>query len=1250
MFGITKYNKQNDQWEDVSGGVVSLNGQNDHGIVHDIKFVKDGGQGGNINDELILIGGEFTHVGTGTFRVEAKNIAAYKKSDNTWKTYGTGVGGKVYTVQGDHRGNIFVGGELTTAGCVPTNVTAIWNGITWKNPENYQTSSDPLSLYNQIDSNFPTLTPGSPPQAILGTLLHGVVRTISLIPLPSISSASPSLLPGIGGVSLLRFKGGYLDAAIGAAAEGGRYSNNNVGAGYNVGDIPLTNDIVIINVGGVLCTNVRWEYKYNALSCIAPAGTGTNQPINVTLLNRPAHLFHFSTDVNGDNKLYNELTVDGGTSFWCPGTYSPCVNFSAPIITDILPSRGVAAGNEYIYIYGQHFGGTLIASKNPRVWIGVLECLDTIWINDGKLKCKTPPGAGRNYTMTVNVAGQIYMYTNGFSYDPPIVYSVSPNIAPVSGSSGENGTTILTIMGKNFGTSETSSTLLVTIADVVANQFAITWVSDSVLTLASPIGAGYLGIERHVVVEVKGQNSTDTGNNLFSYYPPQPLSITPFMGLTVGGTTVTIAGLNFGTSSASHFNLTVYFATTNITLLEIDLIEKQLAASVVTVSASTNTRNIQKAAAALKALQRAQDRIQKCTNVNWVSDTELTCVAPPGTGTSIWIQIGLNGHHSSWNPNLFSYSPPTIWNIQPKTGNTIGKYRINITGINFGTYKDIITSNITGTPKYGYKKSANVEKILFGPSECTDILYYTPFVVSCVTPPGIGYNNTLTIIVDRQSSLINSQNIEHATSSTINNNNFNGNNYQNTFNNPISLNINDNDVETISNPFYGAGNTTFSYNKPVVYFISPNLGPESGNTTIKIFGKNFGGNATNIKVKIGNLYANIISTDTINHNVITCITPPGTLKQNIQVSVGFVPPSHIFIKSLNNTGILSSDPYAKISFNDLSTNGVINQITFQRQNLTIIEKNYVQDAINIYNSLIATNSSNATKIFLQFLNLHNILNEESFVLNKHIYFKYYTCDPGYYTPGGTGLSSEFRKHTSKCKKCEKGTYAPYSSMGKCMLCDSWSYQSHTGSTYCEPCPIHARTRNSGSTHISQCLCEQGYYGKPGTQCKKCPKGGICLGGELGTLPLAAPGYSRSHENSSQLLPCLPMQGCVGGIENLIGNITQIHPESQNYIRANAMIGPSTTSGQEFRNIQNKSNCTITCSRELIVDNYCSTECLSEWRLIFFDPAPFNNSANLTNVPTPSPTAAGAEQIPIAEYRRMEVCETSCEAGLLNVFW
>ena len=74
---------------------------------------------------------------------------------------------------------------------------------------------------------------------------------------------------------------------------------------------------------------------------------------------------------------------------------------------------------------------------------------------------------------------------------------------------------------------------------------------------------------------------------------------------------------------------------------------------------------------------------QDCLLSRWVSDSEMWCVSPPGTGSNVPVQVMIDGTITE-GPARFSYAIPFVERVVPSSGPSIGGSRITVTGKNFG--------------------------------------------------------------------------------------------------------------------------------------------------------------------------------------------------------------------------------------------------------------------------------------------------------------------------------------------------------------------------------------------------------------------------------------------------------------------------------------------------------------------------------------------------------------------------------------
>jgi hypothetical protein len=209
---------------------------------------------------------------------------------------------------------------------------------------------------------------------------------------------------------------------------------------------------------------------------------------------------------------------------------------------------------------------------------------------------------------------------------PPTVTGISPKAGPLTAGTSVTitGTHLTGASAVDFGTSAATG---------------ITVVSPTQLTVSAP--AGSAGTVNVTVTTPWGTSATSAADE-YTYDPkPTVTSLSPTSGPVTGGTTVTITGTGFTTTS------TVDFGTTG-------------AARTVTV----------------------------------VSATEITAVAPPGTGT-VYVRVTTpGGRNLVTATGEYTFVPlPTVTGISPKAGPLTAGTKVTITGthltgasaVDFGT-------------------------------------------------------------------------------------------------------------------------------------------------------------------------------------------------------------------------------------------------------------------------------------------------------------------------------------------------------------------------------------------------------------------------------------------------------------------------------------------------------------------------------------------------------------------------------------
>jgi IPT/TIG domain/Chitobiase/beta-hexosaminidase C-terminal domain len=289
------------------------------------------------------------------------------------------------------------------------------------------------------------------------------------------------------------------------------------------------------------------------------------------------------------------------------------VTFSAvtgpvPTVSSVSPNNGPVAGGTAETITGTNF------ATGATVTFGTNAATNVVVVSGTQITATTPAGSAGAATVTVTVNGQAGSLANGFTYiAPPTVTSVSPSTGTTAG-----GTSV-TITGTNFGAGAT-----VTFGSNAATNVVV--VSSTQITATTP--AGSIGAVT-VTVTANGQSGSLT--NGFTYVVPATVtSVSPNTGATVGGTSVTLTGMNFA------------------------------AGATVTFGGSA------------------------ATGVVVVSSTQITAKTPAGSAGAVTVTVTNPGVSGGSLANGFTYVViPTVSSVSPSTGTTAGGTSVTITGTNF---------------------------------------------------------------------------------------------------------------------------------------------------------------------------------------------------------------------------------------------------------------------------------------------------------------------------------------------------------------------------------------------------------------------------------------------------------------------------------------------------------------------------------------------------------------------------------------
>merc|ERR1711871_472584 len=437
--------------------------------------------------------------------------------------------------------------------------------------------------------------------------------------------------------------------------------------------------------------------------------------------------------------------------------------------------------------------GTAAGLECIEVLIAGYPCRSVQMLPDDTLECVAPDYIGANHSVTVIVGNQSTSSMSNnervqrlvsdvptemlkqreikFSYDPPIVTHIFPDVGPTS------GMITMTLKGFNFGTRDWRNDFgNATLAITVGGEPCIKsiWVSDGIVECLVPPGSG----TRHkVFVSVADQIYPADGQEplLFSYSGPELLEVFPSHGSTEGGYDIVLTGRNFGTKyhlpnvfiDGKPCTSVKWISDTVIKCLVPEGLGKGKSVVVwagdqnskldnamwdydvpeVTSVTPDHCRTFGDCKLTIKGRNFGHEQGehlkvtiggQLCTTLSrgnqplWINQRTLECFVRPGVGGKLDVQVTVAGLVSKPN-ELFSYDIPVVTSILPKHGGCEGGLVANITGINFGTSD--------------WKQTASINGV-----KCKSTKWISDTKVQCVTPSSYGARVKTTVFVANQQS------------------------------------------------------------------------------------------------------------------------------------------------------------------------------------------------------------------------------------------------------------------------------------------------------------------------------------------------------------------------------------------------------------------------------------------------------------------------------------------------------------------
>ncbi|MAB79498.1 MAG: hypothetical protein CMJ89_09120 [Planctomycetes bacterium] len=413
-----------------------------------------------------------------------------------------------------------------------------------------------------------------------------------------------------------------------------------------------------------------------------------------------------------------------------------------------VPSDGIAAGGTLTRLEGSGFRPD--QAQRTTVSFGGKPALDIVIVDGETIECRPPPGEP-NTSVAIEIrcpAGYV-ISIGGWRYRPvPTLDSLTPASGPRSG--GEQ----ITLRGHGFFYDQAGANVVL-FGSAPATDVLV--LDDSLIHCTNPQGLNGGPID----VTVRNANGESTLADAFLYKPPRPqiLTVSPAVGSSLGGTSVTLSGKGFSKFSAAP--PTIRFGTEWATAIEV--LSDTSALCLTPAGPSGESVSIEwinnngetllpdafgyhprpvlqglnpstgNAAGGTQVTLMGSGFLSNDAGVNLVSigtnpasnvavisDTQLTLTTPPGTpGLALDVSLS-NANGEALSVELYSYfeSAPTLTRIDPPSASTVGPAPTTLTG--------------TGFLRFG----ATPPEIMFGELPASDIVVHGDTALTCLAPIG----------------------------------------------------------------------------------------------------------------------------------------------------------------------------------------------------------------------------------------------------------------------------------------------------------------------------------------------------------------------------------------------------------------------------------------------------------------------------------------------------------------------------------
>ncbi len=391
------------------------------------------------------------------------------------------------------------------------------------------------------------------------TGLSAATFSLSNLAPPAVVGISPTSGPTAGGTSVTITGANFTGAT---AVRFGTTSANNITA-VNSTTITATSpagtgtvDVTVTTPGGTSATSAADQFTYAApptVTSVFPASgpiaggtsvtiTGTNftgattvnfgtiAGTNVTLISPTQILVNSPAEAAGTVNV--TVKTVGGTS---TTTLADQFTYAAsPTVIGVSPSSGPAHGGTQVVIAGTTLTGA------TAVYFGATPATSFSVVSSAMITAVTPPGTPGIVDVTVTTTGGTTTTSaaDQFTYiGPPQITAITPSSGPTAGG------TPVTITGTDLSP-ETGVYFGATFAPVTSGN-------STQIILTSPAGAP--GAVNVVVTTPAGSSQISPAYQFTYVAQPVVAALSPSIGATTGGTSVTLTGAGFTGATAVNF-------------------------------------------------------------------------------------------------------------------------------------------------------------------------------------------------------------------------------------------------------------------------------------------------------------------------------------------------------------------------------------------------------------------------------------------------------------------------------------------------------------------------------------------------------------------------------------------------------------------------------------------------------------------------------------------------------------------------